>query len=164
MSNNEFEKWKIKELSKEDVYRGWVRINIEDRKDANGNEKYKRKNLILIEKQGSNSKLIRRVLGNDDKENEIKSILMDFDTRYNDGKWNLRTNNITLLKITKIRRYRVIKILSYYWCHPDVAIRVSFKLGLLSIFISIIAILVAFRSELIAICEHIMNVIQSMKL
>lgn len=153
VDNEEYQELKVIAAAKEDVYRGWVRINKNNRKG------YSRKDLITIEVNRKQSKLIRRILGSDER----NCIIMDFDTRYNDEDWNLQPNNKYKFKFTRVNRYNVWKWSSYYWKHPDVAIRISFKLGLLSIFISIIAILVAFRSETIAFCEHIMNVIQSLE-
>lgn len=126
VDNEEYQELKVVKAHKEDALRGWVRINKEDRKG------YSRKDLVTIEVKGKQSKLIRRVLGS----NKKKSIMMDFDTRHNDGNWGLKLNKEYEFKIEKINRYN----LSYYWNHPDVAIRISFKLGVFSLIIAVISL------------------------
>jgi len=133
VDNEEYQELKVSHVSEQDVYKGWVRINKDDRKG------YSRKDMVIIEVKDKKSKLIRKVLGTDKK----NCILMDFDTRFNDKKWNLKPDESHEFKITKIKRCRLDKILPYYLNHPDVAIKISSWFSIISIAIAFISLIIA---------------------
>jgi hypothetical protein len=145
----EYQTLRVSEAPDNDVYRGWIRINRDDRKG------YSRKDLILIEIEDNKSKLVRRVFGS----NRKGHILMDFDTRYNNGKWNLRVGDWPKFRLTKINFLSFRRII-YYLNHPNDSIKISTRLSVASLAIAIITLLVTFRSAIAAFFECIMSAIQ----
>lgn len=153
-NNDEFDEWKIKKLYYGDRDKGLVRINKHDRKDKSGVKKFFKKDLVVIELEGSDSKIIRKIMGNDKKDKNdkrelgVKTILMDFDSRENNGKWKLKEGETYNLRIKKVQRCDFIKILSYYFCHPDIAVRLS-SIALCLALIGLIPIIITIGQKIV---------------
>lgn len=131
---NGYKKLIVSESQEDDKNQGLIRINVRDRKNI------KRKKLVLIEIEGKKSKLVRRVYGL----KKLGYVLMDFDTRFNDGKWKLEPGKTYLFKLKKVHWYDIWSwLVKYYFNHSDISLRVTFIIGFSSFIIAIIALMLS---------------------
>ena len=123
----------VKEAETWDLWRGWIRLNVNDRwEDAR--EIIPRKSICKIEV--SDKRIYRAVLGDD---RSTGTISMDYDTRNELG---LELGETDRFRITKVIWYKDrCDWIRFHWKHPDRAISIGFKLGFLSVCLGVLSIL-----------------------
>lgn len=130
---------KVKKSSKWDVWRGWVRIN----KDVRTSD-IERKGICSIKIKDKDKKIFREIRGRDER---VPIIKMDYESRLELGVIEDETYNFEIkqLKLWEPNYYL------FYLYHPERGIRLSMKLGLISLVLGMISLflgIVSVRSEI----------------
>lgn len=121
-------KLRVKKVEKWDLWKGWVRINKGDRKNIN------RKDICKIEVESTGEGVYRQIIGTNKGTGIIQ---MDFDTR---AELNVSLEKEYSFLIEKSSWWNLF---GFYYNHPDLAIKIAFRMGIFSIIIAIVALIIS---------------------
>jgi hypothetical protein len=139
---------KVKPSLKEDVLKGWIRINKEVR------EEIKRNDICSIKVKDKDNEIFREIRGMDDEKNVI---MMDLDSRL---LLEVKENDSPLFEIKTLKWWRnPISYIKFYTNHPESGIKLSMYLGIISLLLGLVSIRKDIYSLLLCLYDLIKNVL-----